>query len=84
MMSAKYFEYYTIILRGGRFFVDTLYNQLPSCYHSHKASYSNFSPKIGCHGNHRHYISTVFIGQIHPENPLKSNSVSLTIVQPKL
>jgi len=24
MMSAKYFEYYTIILRGGRFFVDTL------------------------------------------------------------
>jgi len=23
MMSAKYFEYYTIILRGGRFFVDT-------------------------------------------------------------
>jgi len=25
MMSAKYFEYYTIILRGGRFFVDTLY-----------------------------------------------------------
>ena len=26
MMSAKYFEYYTIILRGGRFFVDTLYS----------------------------------------------------------
>ena len=25
MMFAKYFEYYTIILRGGRFFVDTLY-----------------------------------------------------------
>jgi len=25
MMSAKYFKYYTIILRGGRFFVDTLY-----------------------------------------------------------
>ena len=25
MMPAKYFEYYTIILRGGRFFVDTLY-----------------------------------------------------------
>jgi len=25
MMSAKYFEYYTIMLRGGRFFVDTLY-----------------------------------------------------------
>ena len=28
-----------------------LHNQLPSGYHSHKASYSNFSPKIGCHGN---------------------------------
>ena len=25
IMSAKYFEYYTIILRGVRFFVDTLY-----------------------------------------------------------
>jgi len=24
VMSVKYFEYYTIILRGGRFFVDTL------------------------------------------------------------
>ena len=23
-MSAKYFEYYIIVLRGGRFFVDTL------------------------------------------------------------
>jgi len=23
-MSAEYFEYYTIILRGGRFFVDTV------------------------------------------------------------
>jgi len=29
MMSAKYFEYYIIIL-GGRFFVDTLY--LSSCF----------------------------------------------------
>ena len=27
----------------------TLHNQLPRRYHSHKAS--NFSPKIGCHGN---------------------------------
>ena len=25
MMFAKYLEYYTIILGGGRFFVDTLY-----------------------------------------------------------
>ena len=25
MMFARYFEYDTIILRGGRFFVDTLY-----------------------------------------------------------
>jgi len=25
LMSAKYFEYYTIILRGAGFFVDTLY-----------------------------------------------------------
>ena len=29
-MSAEYFEYYTIILRGGRFFVDTLYNSSDS------------------------------------------------------
>jgi len=27
------------------------HNQLPSRYRSHKASYSDFSPKIGCHGN---------------------------------
>jgi len=26
-MFVKYFEYYTTILRGGRFFVDTLYIQ---------------------------------------------------------
>ena len=25
MMFAKYFEYYAVMLRGGRFFVDTLY-----------------------------------------------------------
>ena len=28
-----------------------LHNQSPSRYRSHKASYSNVSPKIGCHGN---------------------------------
>jgi len=28
-----------------------LHNQLPSRYRSHKASYSNFTPKICCHGN---------------------------------
>jgi len=28
MMSAKYFEYYTITLRGAVFFVDTLYIKL--------------------------------------------------------
>ena len=28
-----------------------LHNQTPSRYRSYKASYSNFSPKIGCHGN---------------------------------
>ena len=28
MMFAKYFEYYTIILRGGRFFVDMLHIQV--------------------------------------------------------
>jgi len=28
-----------------------LRNQLPNGCRSHKASYSNFSPKIGCHGN---------------------------------
>jgi len=26
VMFAKYFEYYIIVLGGGRFFVDTLYN----------------------------------------------------------
>jgi len=30
VMSATYFEYYTIILRGVRFFVDTLYIQGPA------------------------------------------------------
>jgi len=35
-------------------------NQLPSRYHTHKASYSNFSPKIGCYGNDlRHSISAM-------------------------
>jgi len=29
-----------------------LHNQLPSRYRYHKAIYSNFSPKIGSHGNH--------------------------------
>jgi len=28
-----------------------VHNQLPSRYRSHKAIYSNFSPKTGCHGN---------------------------------
>ena len=28
-----------------------LHNQSPSRYRPHKASYSTFSPKIGCHGN---------------------------------
>jgi len=37
-----------------------LHNQLPSCYHSHKASYGNFSPKIGCYSNDlRHSISAM-------------------------
>ena len=33
IMFAKYFEYYTIILGGGRFFVSTLYivNRLSGC-----------------------------------------------------
>jgi len=30
---------------------NTVYNQLPSRYRSHKASHSNFRTKIGCHGN---------------------------------
>jgi len=33
MMSAKYFEYYTIILRGAVFFVDTLYILLRSYFY---------------------------------------------------
>jgi len=28
-----------------------LHNQVPSRCHSNKASYNNFSPTIGCHGN---------------------------------
>jgi len=32
MMFAKYFKYYTIILRGGRFFVAMLYFAF-LCYH---------------------------------------------------
>ena len=35
---------------------DPLHNQLPSRYRSHKASYSNFSPKIGCIGNVRQHL----------------------------
>jgi len=31
--------------------LNPLHNQLPSRYRSHKANYSNFSPKISCHGN---------------------------------
>ena len=37
-----------------------LCNQLPSCYCSHKASYSNFSLKIGCHGNVRQHLWTPY------------------------
>jgi len=32
IMSDKYFEYYTIILRGAVFFVDTLYNADHTAY----------------------------------------------------
>jgi len=38
MMSAKYFEYYTLYL-GGRFFADTLYTML------HYASYVSLFPQ---------------------------------------
>ena len=41
-----------------------LHNQLPSRYRLHKASYSNFSPKIGCHGNDPYTLDLdyVFVG----------------------
>ena len=64
-----------------------LHNQVPSRHHSHKASYSNFSPKIGCHGNDHQtlYLGYVFIGLPDPKKPpLESNSVLLAIVQPRL
>jgi len=41
-----------------------LHNQLPGRYCSYKASYSNFSPKIGCHANDAYTLDFgyVFIG----------------------
>jgi len=34
-----------------RFILNPLHNKLRRCYRSHKTSYSNFSPQIGCHCN---------------------------------
>ena len=54
---------------------------------SHKASCSNFSPKIRCHGNVHWTLDRgyIFIGYFGPENaPREANSVSLAIIQPKL
>jgi len=41
-----------------------LHNQLPSSYRSQKASYSNLSPRTGCHGNDPKTLNLdyVFIG----------------------
>jgi len=36
----------------------SLHNQLSSRYRSHRASYSNFSPKIGSHGNVSQHLWT--------------------------
>jgi len=46
-----------------------LHNQLPSCYRSHKASYSNFNPKIGCHGNFHQHLCTPIKHMIPWANP---------------
>jgi len=48
----------------------TVHNQSHSRYRSHKASYSNFSPKTCCHGNVPLTLDLgyVFIGQLDPEN----------------
>ena len=64
-----------------------LHNQQPSQYRSHKASYSNFSPNIGCHGNvpQNLEISHVFIEELDAENPpVESNTVQLGTIQAKL
>jgi len=42
-MFAKYFEYYTIILGGGRFFVHTLYNQIQSLWVSLTITFNLYS-----------------------------------------
>jgi len=46
-----------------------LHNQLPSQYRSQKASYSNFSPKIGCHGNILQHLWTPIYNVIHWAHP---------------
>ena len=55
-----------------------LHNQSPSCYHSHKTSYSNLRLKIGCHGNVPHHLwtlsNTSFLGPIRALCP---NGISI-------
>jgi len=60
-------------------------NYLVTIVHT-KPVNSNFSPKIGWHGNNPLTLNLgyVFIGQLDPKNPpLESNCVSLAIIQPK-
>jgi len=45
-LVAGYWQYLHFVGRP-----NPLHNRLPSRYRSHKGSYSNFSTKIGCHGN---------------------------------
>jgi len=54
-----------------------LHNQLPSRCRSHKASYSNFSSKIGCKGNTLSTCSSPydFLGPFEPATQTASRSV---------
>jgi len=42
---------------------------MPNRCHSHKASYSNFSPKIGCHGNIPQHLQTSILCMISWAHP---------------
>ena len=61
-----------------------LHNQLPSRYGSYKASYSNFSSKIGCHGNVPQHLWTIRLksDSYGPSEPT-TQTASLS-VQPSL
>jgi len=50
-----------------------LHKQQPIRYRSHTATYSNFSPEIGCHGPQRPYtldLGYVLVGYVDPKTYL--------------